>query len=66
MVAVPKLHPHKEETWRNFYTRQHKQYCGLDLPAKALYVCLLDQRGPKLVHKTLPTTADAFLHVLAP
>ena len=26
-------HPHKEETWMNFYTRQHKHYCGIDLHA---------------------------------
>ena len=44
MVAVPKLHPHKE-AWMNFYTRQHKHYCGIDLHAKAMYVCILDQNG---------------------
>ena len=50
----------------NFYTRQHKQYCGIDLHAKAMYVCILDQAGTKLVHKNLPTTPDAFLRILAP
>src|SRR5712692_8867863 len=66
MVARPKLHPHKEETWMNFYTRQHKHYCGIDLHARAMYVCILDQSGTKLVHKNLPTTPDAFLCVIAP
>jgi transposase len=50
----------------NFYTQQHKQYCGIDLHAKAMYVCILDQNGTKLVHKNLPTTPDAFLRVSAP
>ena len=50
----------------NFYTRQHKHYCGIDLPAKALYVGILDQHGTKLVHKNLPTTPEAFLRVLTP
>ena len=50
----------------NFYTQQHKHYCGIDLPARAMYVCLLDQHGTKLVHKNLPTTPDAFLRVIAP
>ena len=65
MVAVPKIHPHKE-AWMNFYTRQHKHYCGIDLHAKAMYVCILDQNGTKLVHKNLPTTPEAFLRVIAP
>lgn len=50
----------------NFYTRQHKHYCGIDLHAKAMYVCILDQQGTKLVHKNLPTTPEAFLRVIAP
>ena len=66
MVAVPKIHPHKEEAWMNFYTQQHKHYCGIDLHARAMDVCLLDQHGTKLVHKNLPTTPEAFLRVIAP
>jgi len=49
-----------------FYTQQHKYYCGIDLHAKAMYVCILDQSGTKLVHKNLPTTPEAFLRVIAP
>jgi transposase len=49
-----------------FYTQQHKYYCGIDLHAKAMYVGLLDQHGTKLGHQNLPTTPEAFLHVLAP
>ncbi len=50
----------------NFYTQQHKHYCGIALHAKAMYVCLLDQHGTKLVHKNLPTTPEAFLRLMAP
>jgi hypothetical protein len=50
----------------NCYTQQHKQYCGIDLHARAMYVCLLDQSGTKGVHKNRPTTPEAFLHPLAP
>ena len=42
-VAVSNNSLPKEETWMNFYTRQHKHYCGIDLHAKAMYVCILDQ-----------------------
>ena len=50
----------------NFYTQHHKHYCGIDLHAKAMYVCILDQQGNKLVHKNLPTTPEAFLRLIAP
>jgi transposase len=50
----------------NFYTQQHKHYCGIDLHARAMYVCILDQHGTKLVHKNLSTTPEAFLRVLTP
>jgi hypothetical protein len=49
-----------------FYTRQHKHYCGIDLHARAMYVCILDQSGTILVHKNLPTTPEAFLRIIAP
>ena len=49
-----------------FYTQHHKHYCGIDLPAKAMSVCLLDQRGTKLVHKNRPTPPEAFLRIIAP
>ena len=32
-----------EDTWMNFYTQQHKHYCGIDLHARAMYVCILLQ-----------------------
>src|SRR5262249_31826941 len=50
----------------NFYTQQHKHYCGIDLSAKAMYVCSLDQAGTLLVHKNLPTTREAFWRTIAP
>lgn len=28
-----------------FYTQQHQFYCGVDLHARSLYVCILDQAG---------------------
>jgi transposase len=49
-----------------FYTQQHKHYCGIDLHARSMYVCILDQSGTILVHKNLPTTPAAFLRVIAP
>jgi transposase len=49
-----------------FYTHQHKHYCGIDLHARSMYVCILDQAGTKLVHKNVAATPEAFLRVMAP
>src|SRR5262245_20135090 len=49
-----------------FYTHQHKHYCGIDLHARSMYVCILDQAGTILVHKNVPATPEAFLRVVAP
>jgi len=49
-----------------FYTHQHKHYCGIDLHARSMYVCILDQAGTIVVHKNMPATPEAFLRVIAP
>ena len=49
-----------------FYTQQHKSYCGVDLHARSIYVCILNQEGAVLVHKNLRGKPDAFLAVIAP
>jgi hypothetical protein len=28
-----------------FYTKQHKHYCGIDLHAKKMFLCILDASG---------------------
>jgi hypothetical protein len=47
----------KEEQMR-FYTNQHKYYCGIDLHAKNLYVCIVDQQSQIIVHKNIPAHPD--------
>lgn len=36
-----------------FYTTLHKYYCGIDLHARLLYVCILDEHGNKVVHQKI-------------
>ena len=36
-----------------FYTQQHQYYCGIDLHARSLYLCILDQAGQVLVHRNM-------------
>ncbi len=38
-----------------FYQQQHTFYCGVDLHAKTMHICILDQAGKVLVHRNLPS-----------
>jgi transposase len=49
-----------------FYNTQHPFYCGIDLHARAMYVCILNQAGETLLHHNMKTTPEAFLKVIAP
>ena len=49
-----------------FYERQHRFYCGIDLHARSMYVCLVDQAGTRLVHQDIAAKPEAFLEIIAP
>jgi hypothetical protein len=34
-----------------FYTNQHPFYCGIDLHARSIYVCILSHDGDVLLHR---------------
>ena len=36
-----------------FYTKQHQFYCGIDLHARMMYVCILDKEGNIVLHKNM-------------
>ena len=47
-----------------FYTNLHPYYCGIDLHARSLYVCILDQNGNKVVHKEIKASPSQLLDLL--
>ena len=49
-----------------FYTTFHKYYCGIDLHARLLYVCILDERGNKLVHQKIKADPHQLHKLLKP
>jgi transposase len=49
-----------------FYTTQHKAYCGIDLHARSMYVCILSQDGEILLHRNMKASPDALLKAIAP
>src|SRR4030066_1706788 len=49
-----------------FYTKQHKFYCGIDLHAKSMYVCIMNQDGEIVTHRNIRTNPEVFLKTIAP
>jgi len=49
-----------------FYTQTHQHYCGIDLHARCLYVCILDQQGNILVHKNINANPQALMKLVTP
>lgn len=50
----------------NFYNNMHPYYCGIDLHARSLYVCIIDQEGNTLVHKEISANPEKLQHLLYP
>jgi len=49
-----------------FYTRQHRHYCGIDLHARTMYVCVLNDAGEVLVEQNLRCEPVLLLRLLEP
>src|SRR5262245_61544736 len=54
------------ETMMRFYNQQHRFYCGVDLHARTLSLCVLDDQGAKRLERTIDAAPDAFLQAVAP
>jgi transposase len=49
-----------------FYTGQHRFYCGVDLHARTLAVCILDASGAVVLRRTVAASPAAFLEAVTP
>jgi hypothetical protein len=49
-----------------FYTKQHPVYCGIDLHARSMYVCILSHDGAILMHRNMKAAPEPFLKAIAP
>jgi transposase len=49
-----------------FYNQQHRFYCGVDLHARTLSLCILDADGATAFHGTLAASPHAFLDAIEP
>jgi hypothetical protein len=49
-----------------FYTNQDKFYCGIDLHARSMYICILDQKGKVVLDRNYKASPEAFLRAIKP
>lgn len=48
-----------------FCTKQHKFYCGIDLHAKSMYLCIINQDGEIVLHRNIKSNPGVFLKTIA-
>jgi transposase len=56
----------KRRPCMRFYTKQHNFFCGIDLHAKSMYICILDRDGTIVLHKNIKTSREGFLKAISP
>jgi transposase len=49
-----------------FYTNQHPFYCGLDVHARRMYVCILSHEGEIVLHRHMKAAPEPVLKAVAP
>ena len=66
MLVVEKPVNNEGGDLMRFYTNQHPFYCGIDLHARSMYVCILSHEGEILLHRNMKAAPEPFLKVVAP
>jgi transposase len=49
-----------------FYTTPHQFYGGIDLHARTMYLCILNQNGEIVLHRNMRAAPEPFLQAIAP
>lgn len=49
-----------------FYNTLHPYYCGIDLHARSLYVCIIDHEGNTCTHKEISANPNKLSKLLEP
>ena len=49
-----------------YYTKQHKNYCGIDLHTTKMYICILNHAGETVLHRNMQTRPETFLRAIQP
>ena len=49
-----------------FYTETHAHYCGIDLHARTMYLCILDRDGGVVLRREVKSRPNEFMLAVAP
>ncbi len=49
-----------------FYITEHRFYCGVDLQARSMYLCILSNTGEVVLHRNLHAEPERFLRAIEP
>lgn len=49
-----------------FHTANHRHYCGIDLHARSLYVCILNDKGKILLHMNIKASPVGLARAVRP
>jgi transposase len=49
-----------------FYKSQHPFYCGVDLHARTMYLCVMNNEGEVLLHRNIRSEPEKFLKAIKP
>jgi hypothetical protein len=66
MLSLGKVTHKRGEDLMRFYTNQHQFYCGIDLHARSMYVCIVSHEGEILLHRNMKAAPAPFLQAVAP
>jgi len=72
MVAVPSHYQGRraprcpKEAFMRFCQPHTRFFCGIDLHARSMYICIVDRQGKKRLHCGLRCDRRRFLRLVAP
>jgi len=49
-----------------FYNKQHQYYCGIDLHARKMYICIIDSQGNTLLHRNYDCSPEDLISAVGP
>ena len=58
--------PHGDHNHAFLYAHNHPFYCGIDLHARTMHLCILNQAGEVVFDRNLAADPKAFLEAIAP
>jgi transposase len=64
IIVVDNKHILSGRTFMRFLKAQHQFYIGIDLHARTMYVCVMDNTGAVVYHKNMPSTPASLDHVI--